>query len=133
MRSLPLHRVTLVAVALCAGLASCVSGGASTGGTRGPADRITAEELDQWASQDLFTLVQRLRPRWMQVRAPVTAQGRPTIAIILDGVRQQGSLELLRNFKASDVAELRFINSRDATTRFGTDMMAGAIAITTKS
>ena len=69
----------------------------------------------------------------MQVRAPVTAQGRPTIAIILDGVRQQGSLELLRNFKASDVAELRFINSRDATTRFGTDMMAGAIAITTKS
>jgi len=121
-----------MASVLTLGLGACAVGGASSGSARGPADRITPEELDEWASQDLFTIVQRLRPSWMQVRSPVTAQGRPTIAIILDGQRQLGSLEVLRNFKASDVEELRFMNARDATTRYGTDMTAGAILIITK-
>lgn len=126
------RRPVIMVLSLTIALAACVSGGAGAGSTRGPADRLTPEELQEWASQDLFNIVQRLRPSWMQVRAPVTSQGRPTVSIILDGQRQEGSLELLRNFKGGDVAEVRFLNARDATTRYGTDMVAGAILIVTK-
>lgn len=125
-------RFRILALTACAlALASCASGSGS-GSRRGPADRLSAEELEEWASQDLFNIIQRLRPTWLQVRAPVTAQGRPTIAVILDGQRQQGSVELLRDLKAGDVQDVRFMNARDATTRFGTDMTAGAILVTTK-
>jgi hypothetical protein len=135
VRTLRRRRLAAVAFTLLLSLAACVSGGAggAGGAPRGPSDRLTPEELDQWASQDLFNIVQRLRPAWMQVRAPATAQGRPTVAVVLDGQRLQGSLELLRNFKGGDLAEVRFLDARDATTRYGTDMAAGAILIVTKS
>lgn len=99
---------------------------------RGSGDRITAEELQADAAMDLFTLVQRRRPQWLQNRAPSTAQGRQDIAIILDGVRQQGSAEILRSMRSGDVEEVRYMNARDATTRYGTDMTAGAIEVITK-
>jgi hypothetical protein len=80
----------------------------------------------------VFTLVQRLRPRWLQTRGGVTAQGRASIAVIPDGVRKQGSIEIPRGLRASDVEEFRYLNARDATTMNGTDMVAGAIQVITK-
>ena len=41
-------------------------------------------------------------------------------------------LRLLRDFKGTDAEEVRYLNARDATTRYGTDMTAGAILISTK-
>lgn len=131
MRARLLNRVLLIPLVFTVALASCATAGAG-GSRKSSTARITEEELDDWASQDLFTLVQRLRPSWMQARAPVTFQGRPTVAIIIDGQRRQGSLELLRDFKAADVSEVSFLKGRDATTRYGTDMTAGAIIIITR-
>ena len=111
-------------------LGACASGGGGSAG--GSPDRLTSEQLGEYASLDLYTLVQRLRPRWLQVRGTVTAQGRASIAVVLDGVRQQGSIEILRGLRAADVEELRHLNARDATTMYGTDMAAGAIQIITK-
>jgi hypothetical protein len=34
--------------------------------------------------------------------------------------------------RATDVEELRYLNARDATTMYGTDMAAGAIQVITK-
>jgi hypothetical protein len=90
------------------------------------------EELQADAAVDLFTLIQRRRPQWLQNRAPSTAQGRQQISVVLDGVRQQGSVEILRSMRAGDVEEVRFLNARDATTRYGTDMTAGAIEVVTR-
>jgi hypothetical protein len=123
----------ILIVAACLALSACASGGPSdTVPRRGSSDRITADELQQSAGQDLYTVVQRLRPQWLVIRGGVTAQGRATIAVILDGVRQLGSVEVLRSMKAADTQELRFVNARDATTRYGTDMTAGAIEVLTK-
>ena len=124
--------VTTAALLLLLAVTACGSGGAGTRAPRGSMDRMTAEELEADAAQDLFSVLQRRRPRWLQNRAPATAQGRQQIAVILDGVRQQGSVEVLRNIKTSDVQEVWFVNARDATTRYGTDMTAGAIEIVTK-
>jgi hypothetical protein len=134
-RSLPNHPL-LTTLALCVAVASCASSGASSGGgsaaPRASADHITFEELQQTPGLDLFTAVQRLRPQWLQVRGGVTAQGKATISIFLDGVQQQGSVEILKDMRTTDIQEMRFMNARDATTRYGTDMAAGAIEIVTR-
>ena len=134
MRPVFSRSTPLLVVSLCIALAGCASGpGPDNPGTRrGPPNRITSEELQEAVGQDLYTVVQRLRPQWLVVRGGVTAQGKATIAVIMDGVRQQGSVEVLRSMKASDVQEMRFMNARDATTRYGTDMAAGAIEVITK-
>jgi len=123
----------ILLVASCLALAACASGGTNDSAPRrGSSNQITGQELQDAVGQDLLTVVQRLRPQWLVVRGGVTAQGRTSIAVILDGVRQQGGVEILRTMKASDIQEMRFMNARDATTRYGTGMGAGAIEVITK-
>jgi hypothetical protein len=132
MRIFPCRRVPLALLALSVALGACASGGGGSSPSRSSSARLTAAELEVDASQDLYTVIQRRRPQWLQNRAPSTAQGRQQISVILDGVRQQGSVEVLRSMRAGDVEEVRFLNARDATTRYGTDMTAGAIEVVTK-
>lgn len=120
----------IVALALTVGLGACASSGSS--GPRRSSTRITAEEFEDFSQQDVFSIVQRLRPQWLVVRAPASTQGRAQISVIIDGVKQTGSVEVLRSIRGSDVDELRYINARDATTRYGTDNVAGAIEVITK-
>jgi hypothetical protein len=113
-------------------LGACASGGPAGGPRRGSGDVLTAEEMEPWGAQDLYVVVQRLRPRWLQVREAVTTQGHMPMSLVIDGSRQEGSVELLRNMRASDVEEIRYMNSRDATTQYGLAMMSGALIITTR-
>jgi len=69
-----------------------VDPGQTGGPRRESGDVLTAEEMEPWGAQELYVVVQRLRPRWLQVR---------------------------------------FMNSRDATTQHGLAMMSGALVITT--
>ena len=127
------RRSVLVPLVLCVAMGACAgSGGAGAGAPRSSSTSLGAEELQQDAAMDLFTLIQRRRPQWLQNRGPTTAQGRQPIAVVLDGVRQQGSVEILRSMRAGDVQLVRFLNARDPTTRCGTDMTAGAIEVVTK-
>lgn len=131
------HRTTRLViplvVLLSVGLAACASGGGAGQGARsGGGDLLTAEEMAEWASQDLFEVVRKLRPRWLQSRAPATARGRQSIAIILDGVRQDGGPEVMRGFRTGDIQSVQYMNARDATTRYGTDMTGGALVIQTR-
>ena len=132
MGSPSFRRLPLAGLALCVALGACASGGGSSGPPRSSSAILTGEELQVDAAMDLYTVIQRRRPQWLQNRAPSTAQGRQMITIILDGVRQQGGPELLRSIRASDVDSARYMNARDATTRYGTDMTAGAIVVATK-
>lgn len=119
-------------LALAALLGGCASsgGGGSSGG--GNSNVITQQQISDLESLDVYAIVQRLRPRWLQVRGMSSAQGQAQIAVIVDSVRQQGSIELLRSMRGLDVRELRYLNARDATTRYGTDMTAGAIEVFTR-
>lgn len=127
------RRVVLPALALSLVLGACAGGGGGPASTpRTSSSALSTEELQADAAMDLFTLIQRRRPQWLTNRAPTTAQGRQLISVIMDGVKQQGSIEILRSMRAGDVEEVQYMNARDATTRYGTDMMAGAIVVVTK-
>ena len=132
MGRIPNRRGAWLAAFFIVVLGACASGGQAGGPRRGSGDVLTAEEMEPWGAQDLYVVVQRLRPRWLQVREAVTTQGHMPLSLVIDGTRQEGSVELLRNMRTSDVEEIRFMNSRDATTQYGLAMMSGALIITTR-
>lgn len=133
MHALPLPRRVLLSAGLAVALAACAAGSASSGGAyRSSSTRLTAEEIEQDPGLDLYTIIERRRPRWLQVRASANARGPATISVIIDGAPQQGSVELLRGLRGADVQEARFLNARDATTRYGTNNTAGAIEVETR-
>lgn len=120
----------LAALLLLFGAGGCVSPG--TGRTAGGAsvdpDRITEEELAAQPGQDLLTIVENLRPRWLRPRGRTFA-GVVAVAVVVDGVPWQGGVSNLRSIRASDVRELRYLSAADATTQFGSDMAGGAIVV----
>lgn len=122
-----------VLVAMCAVLAACASGGTgSTSGTRSSADRLGTAELEENAGLDLLTLIQQRRPRWLTARARATFAGPTEVSVVIDGVPQMGSAGLLRSIRCAEVQDVRYLSASDATTKFGTDMVGGAIVVTLK-
>jgi len=125
-RLAPRHLFAFVALALT--LAGCAGGGGASGSTpRGSSTRIVADELTTVAELDLFTAIGRLRPTWLRPGSRGTLPG-----VIVDGTPQAGGVESLRSFRASDVGQIQFMNSSDATTRYGTGYTAGAIVVSTR-
>jgi hypothetical protein len=120
------------ALALCLLLAA---GCASTGGPRSERsspDVLLASEMTDWSGDDLLSVIRRLRPRWINAPLAVSITGPVPRSVVVDDVRQRGGLEALRAVRAAIVAEVRFENARDATTRYGANMMSGAIVVRTK-
>ncbi|MHB1192043.1 MAG: hypothetical protein ACYC6F_03275 [Longimicrobiales bacterium] len=132
MRPTRSRLTALAALAIAAALTACASNSAGGGSGRSRDAPISTEELEKWSNEDLSTVIQRVRPTWLQSRAIYTGIGRQEISVILDGIVQQSGLDLLRGFLAGDAREVSFMNARDATTLYGTGMSAGAIVILTK-
>ncbi|MDH5588991.1 MAG: hypothetical protein OEZ65_08885 [Gemmatimonadota bacterium] len=114
--------------------AGCASSGQQGGRTSsGSGNVITAEELEGVGSLDLLTAIQRLRPRWLQSRGSASFSGDAALPrVILDGVPQNSGLDVLRTVRAVETQELRYMSASDATTRYGTDMVGGAILVIRK-
>ena len=81
----------------------------------------------------VFEAVRALRPRWMQARSGATFSSpqRQTPRVYVDG-QLRGELDEMWTMLPSEVGEVRFMSASDATTRFGTNHVAGAIVITTR-
>lgn len=128
MRVIHSRRLCVAALALALGLTGCASGGGggSDGPRRGGANRIIADELVDIQQLDALQAIQRLRGQWLRTRG-----GNPP-QVLLDGIRQPGGIDSLSSFRIADIQEMRFLNSTDATNRFGTGFDGGAILITTK-
>ncbi|TVP47654.1 MAG: hypothetical protein EA350_04575 [Gemmatimonadales bacterium] len=94
---------------------------------------ITAEEMQALSVSSVTEAVQRLRPNWLATRGTLSIQnpnaGRPIVFV--DGIRF-GTAESLQRVRVADVEFVRYLNARDATTRYGTGHAGGVIAVTTK-
>lgn len=99
----------------------------------GGSNVITAEEMQALSLSSVTEAVQRLRPNWLASRGSLSIQnpnaGRPVVFV--DGIRF-GTAETLRRVRVVDVEFVRYLNARDATTRYGTGHAGGVIAVTTK-
>lgn len=126
-----------IALALGLVIGGCGSGRAPEAGY-GFRNRnvITFDEItvSRTGGTSAFDLIQRLRPEYLRSRGPSSLSNiTPVTAVVYVDEVRYGGLESLRSLSADQIREVHYINASDATTRFGTDHVGGAILITTRS
>lgn len=113
-------------------IGACATGGGGERTGNDP-DRITFEELQDVLELSAFEAVRRLRPTWLRARtAGFGAPGRETASVYVDGLRQEEGLRALSVLDTADIREMRFLSAAEATTRFGTNNVGGAILVSTR-
>jgi hypothetical protein len=142
-----LTRTLLIGAAL-AGVAGCASSG--TAGQAGepqtttvsapvPRQRkdpnvITEAELASRPTLTARQAIEQLRPQFLRTRGTTTlgnAQTADVIWVYVDGTRM-GTLEVLNNVGVHEIREIRYLSPSEATNRYGTGHVQGAILITRK-
>jgi hypothetical protein len=100
---------------------------------------ISVEEIESIREvvPTAYDVVQRLRPQYLRSRGATSfgnaAGGRttPYARIVVDGV-PQGDLSVLRQISAMVVKEIEYLDSKDASIRWGTGYDGGAILVRTR-
>lgn len=99
----------------------------SCAGITPPSSTVGAGELQASKAPRLLEALRRVRPRFLQTRAPRRDQ---FAVVYVDGVRV-GDLSYLSSVLVADVVDVAFLRAPDATTRFGTDHTGGALLVRT--
>jgi len=126
--------VLAIATMLIFGVACASSGASSTSATRTERDVILQAEISSRAADasNAYQIIQKLRPQMLRSRGPTDRSGETTLPRVYLDNANLGDVSYLPNINASQVGDIRFFNSRDATTRWGTGHMGGVIMIVTK-
>lgn len=124
--------LTLVVLSLWAG--AC----ASTGDPASRPDRnvVTADQLQGMERLSLYEALQRVKPLWLRSARGADSfgapQGRRGLRVYLNGSFYGGVADL-QGIRAQNVEEVRYLDKRKATLRFGTDHSEGALLVSTLS
>jgi hypothetical protein len=83
-------------------------------------------------SESAYSAIAQLRPSWLfHRRTPTPTNPNPVPAVYVDRA-QLRSFDELHTIPVEDVERIRFLNASDATTRFGTGHLWGAIVVITR-
>jgi hypothetical protein len=124
-------RIQVLVPAVSLALLACASG-PSSGGTSRNRDVITLEEIEAQPISTAYDLVQRVRPTWFRNRGPSSIRGgSPSLPVVYVDEVWSGGLESLRRVSTQIIREIRYINGRDATTKWGLDHGGGVIMVLT--
>lgn len=131
MNSRPLTTGITLALILC--LSGCASGGSSDSGPPRSGDTITAEDLAQLGQVTLLQAVRELRPGWLRSRSmtSVNTTQANIPQVILDR-QPYGDWNALRDIPIIDVASIRYLPAREATTLYGPRFTGGVFDVRTK-
>ena len=127
-----LRMFALVLALVVVGCASAPS--AESGRSRRDANLLTAEDIERSHYNNVYDLVQALRPSWIQRRGPTSIQDPSAggVVVYVDGMRF-GRAEQLRQLRPGAVASLQYLNAAEASSRFGLGHVGGAILVHFKS
>lgn len=108
-------------------------------GTRSDPNVITAEEIAQGPSSNVYELIQRVRPNFLRTRGAVHGSPsngvnriEPVDLVVYLNENRLGGSDQLRQIPTSDVREIRYYSASDATTKWGTGHSAGAVQVITR-
>ena len=147
MRSAARHMFAMLTALACAATALSAQSGTKA---RNTSDRILFEELQGSRANNLYDLVESLRPQWLRinehqtvrtkkVETTMTAHGRtatvevidePEIIVYVNNTRL-GTRESLRELPVVAVTSLEFVSPTKATLRWGGGHIHGAIIVHT--
>lgn len=111
-------------------LHACASTGSSSPAS-GNSNVITRDDLVGLERLTALQAVERLQPRWVQTRGLDSFEESNEVVVYIDGTRMGGPEEL-RRLNATQVGEIRYLDSRQATTQFGAGHPSGAIFVLTQ-
>lgn len=110
-------------------------GGTSQGGERRPSPRsdvISADELSTVSANNALDAVRLLRPEWLRPRGSRASNIMPGVIVDNTPVGEVGDVSYLRTIPLTNIHEIRFLSASDATTRWGTGYVGGAIQVITR-
>ena len=129
-----MHR-WLSVIALFLVVSACGGGPAPSGGLGLRRTLLTAEEIGmaKGGAWNAYDVISRLRPEFLRSRgrSSLNTEELTTAVVYVDDMRF-GELASLKTITADQILLIEYINAADATTRFGTDHVGGAILITTR-
>jgi hypothetical protein len=122
------RRQGFLALGICLAASACAP--IATDGVSRDPNRISYEEIQAVEAANLFEVVQRLRPRWMQDRTGRTTMGQVEVRVY-EGDSFLGTLEVLRQFPKAAARSLTYLDSTRAQSLpgGGSGHVAGAIII----
>ncbi|NJD20394.1 MAG: hypothetical protein FIA95_14080 [Gemmatimonadetes bacterium] len=124
------RRGARLSLALLLVLAAC--GGPAHGGMGSSLspDLIARDEIDASNATNAYDLITQVRPNWLRGRgSPSIRYSQVQLPVVYLEDRRQGGLEVLRSFPVAGIAEIRYINAANATTRFGNGHAGGVIQV----
>jgi hypothetical protein len=128
--------------------AGCASSGSSSAAPQGEArptrarrdpNLITREEIEGTPANNALQIIQRLRPNFLNVRGTSTFGNAadPGIVVYTNGVKigsvTPGDKSALEGIQSQDIKQIQYMSAEDATQRFGTGHVHGAILITVRT
>jgi hypothetical protein len=94
------------------------------------ADEIQMQKGGAWTAYDVIA---RLRPEYLRSRGASSLRNTtPVTAVVYLDEMRYGTINALKQMSADQIWRIEYINAADATTRFGTDHLGGAILVYTK-
>lgn len=97
-------------------------------------DQLSREDLRTvGAGLNAWQAIRLLRPSFLRSRAPATPTlGAPPRPIVVVDDLPPGDFTLLYSVHTADIARIQHFSGPEATTRYGTGAVGGAIVITTR-
>ncbi len=123
---------TIIIIINIMGLLACASTNNTYSKKRYSRDLISSEEIMDIGSSNVFELIQRLRPNWLQGRgrkSNFASEEVSSLPIVYIDSSKHGDINSLYSLSTMNIIEIRFLNAGDATTRYGPDHAGGAILI----
>jgi hypothetical protein len=116
---------------LALSLTACASQSAGERSERGGRAMLTSMEMNATGYNDLFAVIQSLRPEWLRTQGATSFRGPEGIHVYLDGNRM-GGVEALQQIATRSISSAQFLSGLEATQRWGLGHGMGAIVISTR-
>lgn len=119
MRKRPKNPALALGLVLILGLggAGCASASTGADGTRSSQNRITQEEMAATGVSTLYEVVQRLRPRWLEVRAARTFEMETQVLVYMNRTLV-GGVDELRRMGVETAHTLEYFSGAQAAGEF---------------
>lgn len=95
---------------------------------------ITTEEITSLHVSTAYEVVAMLRPQYLRTRGSASINDPTPIpaVVYLDGFKHGNTPDALKTIDRVVIREIEYLDSREATTRFGTGHRGGAILVRTR-